>query len=414
MKKIFKKLIPKSVKIKVKDRIWSWMAVKVENIYGSRINVLEADLANKIGETSNALHAMQHEIHEQVQTQKEHFDQLMQKINELKESQTITEAVQHELSSLVNKHNKYLNEAVEKLNKIVNDDYKNKINKLNVLVYNMLPEEMMMNETVTITVQKFLKKHKVLPNLNLVISKNDLMFQYDLLHIHNLKDAYIGYLSTGLNSMNLLRKLIIKKFGELSKIERVLDFASGYGRLTRFLALEINPKNIWVSDIKENSVLFQKEQFKVNGITSSYVPEEFIPGVNFDMIYVGSLFSHLPEDLFKRWLRVLFDLITDRGVLAITVHDIKVSPAGPVNEIQYYENNEDILFSEINDAIIDKRKYGIAFVSENFLKSFLNSMGIQNNQIYRYPKALARNQDLYVITKESDIYDNTLNFDNYP
>ena len=115
---------------------------------------------------------------------------------------------------------------------------------------------------------------------------------------------------------------------------------------------------------------FQKEQFKVKGMTSSYIPEDFKPGIKFDLIYVGSLFSHLPEDLFRRWMNVLFDLISYKGVLAITVHDINMNPAGTVPEIQFYEKNEDMLFSEIEDVIEDKTKYGVTFVSENYIRSF--------------------------------------------
>ena len=35
----------------------------------------------------------------------------------------------------------------------------------------------------------------------------------------------------------------------LDKVESFLDFASGYGRLTRFLVHKINPENLYISEV---------------------------------------------------------------------------------------------------------------------------------------------------------------------
>ena len=195
MMNLFKKFLPKSIKIKIRNIIWSIIEENVERMYCIEINELKVNTD-----------ASKSEQDTRIETLKREFDGLI--------------------------------------------DNKRKLNKLTIEVYHLLPPEISMTDKVKSAINDFIDFYKVSPKLNPVISKNDLMFQYDLLHINSLRGTYINYLSTGLNAMNLVRKLINKKFGDLSKIENILDFASGYGRLTRFLVLEIDPEKIWVSDIQ--------------------------------------------------------------------------------------------------------------------------------------------------------------------
>ena len=281
-------------------------------------------------------------------------------------------------------------------------------------VYGILPQEISGNERTEKTICEFIKIHKIDPSLNMVVSKNDLMFQYSLYHLKSLTGAYSSYLSIGLNGARIIRKLAKRKFGDLKKANSILDFASGYGRLTRFLVLETDPDKIWVSDIKEQANDFQEKQFGVHGVSSTYIPEEFKPGRKFDLIFVASLFSHLPEDTFRRWLKVLFDLITDRGVLAFTVHDMRLEVSGTPGEFKYFESNEDLLFYEVEDIIEDKTKYGITFVTDHYMNALFESLGIGPMQHYRYEKALGQHQDMYVVTKEQGIFDGSLDFNEFP
>jgi hypothetical protein len=50
----------------------------------------------------------------------------------------------------------------------------------------------------------------------------------------------------------------------------------------------------------------------------------------FDVIFVSSLFTHLPESTFATWLRRLAGLLTPQGVLLFSVHDLSLLPAAEV------------------------------------------------------------------------------------
>ena len=90
---------------------------------------------------------------------------------------------------------------------------------------------------------------------------------------------------------------------------RILDFASGYGRVTRHAVLDVAPERLWVADIYAAGVRFQEEQLGVHGLVSHADPDRFECAETFDAILVSSLFTHLPEATFRSWLRRLWGLL---------------------------------------------------------------------------------------------------------
>ena len=142
------------------------------------------------------------------------------------------------------------------------------------------------------------------------------------------KTALWEYFAGGLQMLNLVRDVARKKCDSLMNIQSFLDFASGHGRFTRFLVKELPRERVWISDIYENAVKFQQQQFGVHGIVSVPDPDNYQCGRRFDFVFVASLFSHLPEAMFKKWLRKLYGLLAPEGVLVFSVHDQAVLPQG--------------------------------------------------------------------------------------
>ena len=102
--------------------------------------------------------------------------------------------------------------------------------------------------------------------------------------------------------MQILEIIANHKFGGVSNIGKFLDFASGHGRLTRFVVQVLDANRVWISDIKPGAVDYQKTQFGVHGFVSTSLPEDILVDQAFDCIFVGSLFSHLTNETFARWL----------------------------------------------------------------------------------------------------------------
>ena len=187
------------------------------------------------------------------------------------------------------------------------------------------------------------------------------------------------------------RQLVEGVFGGFDKVGPVLDFASGWGRLTRYLEQRLPTGQISVADIYHQAVDWQVATFGVAGIHSEKDPARLSYAGRHDLVLAGSMFSHLPEGLFHAWLAKLYSLVSARGVLAFSVHDEAIMPAG---ETMDAGGIHFMRFSESGSLELDI--YGMSYVTEAFVGRAIAQLG-QGLSWRRFPKGLYENQDLYVV-----------------
>ncbi|MCS5736250.1 class I SAM-dependent methyltransferase [Herbiconiux daphne] len=85
-------------------------------------------------------------------------------------------------------------------------------------------------------------------------------------------------------------------------LQTVLDFGSGWGRITRMLLRRFRADQIWSSDVdSEMSVLLQGTLPGVNAVTNAPWPPSIFREGTFDAITAFSVFSHLSEDAHRQW-----------------------------------------------------------------------------------------------------------------
>jgi SAM-dependent methyltransferase len=212
-----------------------------------------------------------------------------------------------------------------------------------------------------------------------------------LLHDGDEDAALPAYFRDGLSVATVIRQLAASRAGGLGGLDAMLDFASGYGRVTRFLVREIPPQRLWVSDIYRGAVEFQTSTFGVQGLISVADPEAFDCRQRFDLIFVTSLFTHLPERTFRGWLRRLLALLTPGGRLAFSVHDESLLQPGqdmPAGGLRFEASSE--------SRSLDPQAYGSTWVSEAFVRAVVGELA-PGAPCVRLPRALGRFQDLYVL-----------------
>lgn len=226
------------------------------------------------------------------------------------------------------------------------------------------------------------------------ISKNDEMYLFALQHFQGSEDrACIELLTTGKQSMDILRQVVQWHFGGFENISAFLDFASGYGRLTRFLTQELPPEHIWICDIYEDAVRFQQEQFGVHGILSVLNPEDMRSERTYDCIFVASLFSHLPEIKFVGWLERLYGMLAPTGVMIFSVHDAAVLPPGmAMGETGF------LFIPESESRSLDRSDYGTTYVTESFVRTVIRKI-TGGTCYYRKKRGLWWFQDFYIVSK---------------
>jgi SAM-dependent methyltransferase len=232
--------------------------------------------------------------------------------------------------------------------------------------------------------------------------------------------ALYAYFQSGASIAAAMAQVLRWRFGDPRRTGRLLDFASGYGRVTRFLVRLLQAERIWVADVYAGGVDFQRRRFGVHGIVSTTRPEDFPaaaaagPGT-FDAILVTSLFTHLPEERFVAWLRMLMGLLAPGGVLAFSVHGAHVLPGGAELPAS------GLLFQEISESgSLSGAEYGSSWVSEEFVRGALGralgggapgagavagaappAAASGGGSLLRLPRGLCNYQDLYVAVPEA-------------
>jgi len=238
--------------------------------------------------------------------------------------------------------------------------------------------------------------------LNIAVSKYDVMFQFLAGRFgrkgESIDRALIKYLRSGLHMLQVLERFVLRKFGSFEAIGSMLDFASGHGRLTRFLIRELNASKIWVTAIKTHAVEFQRANFGVHGFTSTLDPEGLVLGRQFDLVFVGSLFSHLPEATFERWLRRLWELTTPTGLLVFSANGADLLP-GADRALTFISTSEENLVCTADQAL-DPQQYGSTFVTEEYVAAVFDRLTPAPPRYARYAKGLWDRQDVYALARE--------------
>ena len=119
------------------------------------------------------------------------------------------------------------------------------------------------------------------------------------------------------------------------------------------------------NDVVVDSVEFARKTFGVEGFVSPSVPEQVQWNQQHDLVFVLSLFTHLPASTWSRWLRRIFDMVAPGGVLVFTTHGAE---AVRKQNVTLDENGYFFVASSESNAI-DGQEYGTTFTSEAFVRA---------------------------------------------
>lgn len=182
------------------------------------------------------------------------------------------------------------------------------------------------------------------------------------------------YLSDGWRTMSETMQLLEKIDRPLMKVSSFLEFASGYGRFTRHLARAL-PGRLTCSDVLPGSVDFAREQFGVKAFESSFEPEEIRFPERYDVVFVLSLFTHLPVPAWNAWLRALGGAVAPGGVLLFSVHSEELAR----EELGVTLNEEGYCFLPHSESpSLDPEKYGTTLTTRQLVVDQVRSaLGVE-------------------------------------
>ncbi|HEY3204740.1 MAG TPA: class I SAM-dependent methyltransferase [Thermoanaerobaculia bacterium] len=228
-----------------------------------------------------------------------------------------------------------------------------------------------------------------------LIHPADEMFLYNRHSLRGSDDAAaILYFLKGHQILRAVEDIVRWRFGGFSGVGSLLDFASGFGRSTRFLVRALAPERIAVAEIDPRAVHFQAASFGVAGIVSTRDPETLRLQGPFDVVVASSFFSHLPADRFAAWLARLYGELAPGGVLLFSVHGAALLSEPDVDW------SAGIVFRASSEtARLNPSEYGTSYVTEDFVRAATERAAGAGARLEAVPFGFCAYQDLYVLVR---------------
>lgn len=223
----------------------------------------------------------------------------------------------------------------------------------------------------------------------------DEMYRFELAAPHRTPEAAaMLYFAAGRQIFEAVESIVAWRFQGFGGVRSFFDFASGYGRSTRFLVEALAPERVTVAEIDPGAVRFQEETFGVRGVAAGTAPESLALEATFDVVVASSFFSHLPAARFEAWMARLYALVAPGGVLTFSVHGMALLPAGEAAP------PSGIAFRAVSETRrLEGAEYGTSYVTPEFVGGVAARVAGRQARLVALPLGLCGFQDLYVLCR---------------
>jgi len=213
------------------------------------------------------------------------------------------------------------------------------------------------------------------------------------------------YLRVGLSAMRCIDSVLDRAPKSL-RVTSILDFACGYGRILRFLRPSFPDARITASDLDKNAAVFCARTFQAETFLSKKDFTRFsLPG-SYDLIWCGSLLSHLDESAAAALLEKFSDVLQTGGLCVFSSHGLSSFQKLTMGEDTFNLAPEarrkvSAVFGVKGYAYADYRRmrgYGVSWVLPERMISIAQSAGAWR-PVCVLEKAWDGNQDIYGFIK---------------
>ena len=139
----------------------------------------------------------------------------------------------------------------------------------------------------------------------------------DMWHPEDVDGAH--YARAGRSAIEAIEHALGAAGRSFADVGSCLDMPCGYGRVLRLLAQEIEPDRITACDINRQAIRFCAQQFGVTPLRSTPNLDGMRLGRH-DLIWCGSLVTHLDERRVAELLSSFADALEPAGIAIVTIH----------------------------------------------------------------------------------------------
>jgi len=203
------------------------------------------------------------------------------------------------------------------------------------------------------------------------LSHDDRMFEGNMEH----------YFSCGESALNVIRQTHSIAGADAPK--RILDYGAGAGRVTRWLKASFPKSEIQACDVSERDMDFLRSTFGIFAWAVAPDATRLNLAVTYDLIWVGSVITHLPESASKTLIEKLLAACNPGGLLVLSFHGEFALERQETTNFKYID---DYQWSQIKAAYLatgygyadykGQSDYGISVIDPRWLITFLRVLAI--------------------------------------
>ena len=232
--------------------------------------------------------------------------------------------------------------------------------------------------------------------VNLTVCDRDIMLK---------KSTTQHYLGTGLSALDSIFTACPEI--ALRPPQKILDFGCGYGRVLRMLKAAWPHSVTFACDVAPDGLAFCMEHFDVTGFRSQVRPHAVPLAHGFDLIWVGSLITHLDEDSIMGFISLFRHLLEPGGRMVFTTQGDFVIERLQQGEFHYDltpDQQKRIVkgYTASGYAYEDYVKspgYGVSVTSSSWLRPRVEALG-RLRYVAHLPRYWDNHQDVWCFQME--------------
>jgi len=170
--------------------------------------------------------------------------------------------------------------------------------------------------------------------------------------------------------------------GSVERVHKILDFGCGAGRVSRWLSAAFPDAMLHACDLREADLEFVRQNYHATTWVSGTDIHALNPPESYDLLWVGSVFTHLPPELSKKLFKKMMTWLTPNGVLVFSVHGRRVLQRAKAGDTIYGlgDDLEKLWINYVNTGYgyVDYRQqtgYGISVSKSNWWVGFIEEQG---------------------------------------
>jgi ubiquinone/menaquinone biosynthesis C-methylase UbiE len=184
------------------------------------------------------------------------------------------------------------------------------------------------------------------------------------------------YLGSGKEHTEKMMGVLNSAGVSIDKTNRILDFGCASGRMIRWLADFAEEREIWGVDLNAHHIVWCQDNLNppFNFATVTTQPHLPFEDRYFDLIYCGSVFTHI-DDLAEAWLLEIKRIMRPGGNLYVTIHDKHTADLiiNHIDQVPYAKEFREFLLS------YDRR---INFQASTYYKFSIDPGGPESQVFY--------------------------------